>query len=145
MPTIDYSTRVISVLQSELTLVSGSIYELDIDNFRLALNDLADDEEGMPFPTTHVHVAPITFGTTTLARVVEIINGYTVTFEDGSYAVELVGANSNIANVTNLNQVSVRSNNSAGLVQVEGTTSVWTEPEAVDLINTVRAILGLSA
>ena len=52
----------------------------------------------------------------TLARTVEIINGYTVTFEDGQYAVNLVGANSNVGDVVNVNQVSVRSANSAGLV-----------------------------
>jgi hypothetical protein len=55
-------------------------------------------------------------GGVVLARVVEIINGYTVTFEDGMYRVTLVGANSNISDVTNLNQVSIASTNSAGLI-----------------------------
>jgi len=58
--------------------------------------------------------------------VVEIINGYTVTFEDDSYAVNLVGANSNIADVVNLNTVSVRAANSAGLIQ----SMIWDEPIA---------------
>lgn len=40
-----------------------------------------------------------------------------MTFEDGQYAVNLIGANSNIADRVNVNQVSVRSANSAGLVQ----------------------------
>ena len=44
-----------------------------------------------------------------------MINGYTVTFEDGQYAVNLVGANSNVGDRVNVNQVSVRSANSAGL------------------------------
>jgi hypothetical protein len=39
-----------------------------------------------------------------------------VTFEDGQYAVNLVGANSNIPDKTNVNQVSVRAFNTAGLV-----------------------------
>jgi len=51
-----------------------------------------------------------------LARVVEIINDYTITFEDGQYAVNLVGANSNVADRVNVNQVSVRASNSAGLI-----------------------------
>lgn len=124
---INWSTKVITVPQADLTLVSGSTYSLDLDWFRLELKDIEDNEDGMVFLTTHNHVAPITFGTTTLARVVEIINGYTVTFQDvGSpYAVELINANSNVANVTNINNVSVRSNNSAGLVQVN-TGSVLT-------------------
>lgn len=65
---------------------------------------------------THNHVAPVTVGGVELARVVEIINDYTITFEDGQYAVNIVGGNSNIGDNVNVNQVSVRSANSAGLV-----------------------------
>jgi len=114
---IDWGTKVINVPQADLTNLGGGVYELDVDAFRLELKDLEDDEEGMPFPRTHNHVAPITVGGVTLARVVEIINGYTVTFEDLQYAVNLVGANNNIADVANVNQVSIRSQNSAGLAQ----------------------------
>jgi len=80
------------------------------------LRDLEDSEEGMPFQRTHDHVAPIDVGGVTLARVVELINGYTVTFEDGQYAVNIVGGNSNIGDNVNVNQVSIRSANSAGLI-----------------------------
>ena len=65
--------------------------------------------------STHNHVSPISVGGVQLARVVEIINGYTITFEDGQYAVNLAGANSNIGDRVNVNQVSIRSSNSAGL------------------------------
>lgn len=115
---INWATQVINVPKTDTQLVQSSpteIRELDIDSFRLDLKDLEDDEEGIPFLDTHSHNPPVTVGGVTLARVVEIINGYTVTFEDGAYAVNLVGANSNIADVTNVNQVSVRSANSAGL------------------------------
>jgi hypothetical protein len=57
----------------------------------------------------------VSLGGLTYARVIEIINGYTITFEDGQYAVNLVGANSNVGDCVNVNQVSVRSANSAGL------------------------------
>jgi len=133
---IDWSTKVITVNKADMAVVSVSpeIYELNLDTFRLTLKDLEDDEEGMPFLTTHSHVAPITVGGVTLARVVELINGYTVTFEDGQYAVNLVGANSNIADNTNVNQVSVRASNSAGLTystQMENlsfaNSSVWVD------------------
>lgn len=117
---INWATRVIAVPQSDLTFLGGVEYELDINWFREQLNDLQDDAEGMPFPTTHNHNTEVNVGGLTLARVVEIINGYTVTFEDvGSpYAVNLTGANSNIAIVTNVNNVSVRPQNSAGLITV---------------------------
>lgn len=118
---IDWGTKIINVPKVDTTLVQASpneIRQLDLDTFRLALNDLQDNEQGITYDTTHRHVAPITVGGVTLARVIEIINGYTVTFEDGQYAVNLVGANSNVADVANVNQVSIRPSNSAGLVDL---------------------------
>lgn len=114
---IDWPTKVINVPKADMLLIQSvpsEIRQLDIDAFRLELKSIEADE-GMPFLDTHSHNTTVTVGGVTLARVVEIINGYTVTFEDGQYAVNLVGANSNIADVTNVNQVSVRSANSAGL------------------------------
>jgi len=116
--TINWATKVISVPQADLTLISGVLYELDIDVFRLTLRNLEDNADGMSFDQTHLHNTTVTVGGVTLARVIEIINGYTITFEDGQYAVLLTGANSNISDVVNVNQVSIRSQNSAGLVQV---------------------------
>ena len=117
--TINWLTKVINVPRADMALVQASpeIRQLDVDAFRLELKDI-EDSEGMPYVDTHRHVSTITVGGVTLARVVEIINGYTVTFEDGQYAVNLVGANNNIGDVTNVNQVSVRSSNSAGLTSI---------------------------
>jgi len=113
---IDWAARVISVPQADLTLVqSPNTYELNLNTFRLALKALEASEDGMPELDTHRHSTEVVVSGTTLARTIEIINGYTVTFEDGQYAVNLVGANSNVAEVTNINQVSLRSANSAGL------------------------------
>jgi len=126
---INWTTKVISVPQSYLTNLGGGVYELDTDQFRLDLKNLEDSDEGMPFPTTHNHVAPISLGGITLGRVIEIINGYTITFEDLQYAVNLVGSNNNISDVSNVNQVSIRSSNSAGLIQVSGGGGGgWTDP-----------------
>ena len=132
---IEWGTKIINVLKADMTQIQSnptSIYEMDIDDFRTTLNDLSDDAEGMPFDTTHQHVAPVSLGGVDLARVIEIINGYSITFEDGQYAVNLIGANSNIADKVNVNQVSIRSANSAGLVDSGLTTSgivdaVWDE------------------
>jgi hypothetical protein len=114
---IDWGTKIISVPQSFLTPLGGSLYELNTDTFRLALKDLEDDEEGMNFLDTHRHNTTVALGGIEYARTIEIINGYTITFEDGQYAVNLVGSNNNIADVTNVNQVSIRPSNSAGLIQ----------------------------
>jgi hypothetical protein len=91
------------------------IRELNTDTFRLNLKDIEDSTEHMAFPDTHRHIEPVSVGGVALARVIEIINGYTITFENGTYAVNLNGSNNNIGDVLNLNNVQVRSSNSAGL------------------------------
>lgn len=116
---IDWGTRIIHIPRNYLALLQSNpveVRQLDMDVLRLTLKALEETSEGMSFESSHEHTAPITVGGVQLARVVEILNGYTVTFEDGQYAVNVVGANTNLADVTNVNQVSVRSSNSAGLV-----------------------------
>lgn len=120
MITIDWGNAIINVPKADMTLIQSSpteIRELNINTFRLALKDLEDSEEGIVYPRTHDHNPSVTVGGVQLAKVVQILDPYTVTFENGTYAVNLVGANSNIADKTNVNSVSVRSANSAGLIQ----------------------------
>jgi hypothetical protein len=115
---IDWATQVITVPQADLTFITGTLYELDTEQFRLDLKALEASEFGQPFPDTHIHNTEVTVAGVTYARFIEITNGYTVTFEDGQYAVSLVGSNNNIfeEGIINRNQVSVISNNSAGLI-----------------------------
>jgi hypothetical protein len=75
----------------------------------------------------------ISVGAFELARVIEIVNDYTITFEDGQYAVNLLGANSNIADRVNVNQVSVRSANSAGLIQAGTALSISEQAMLMEL------------
>lgn len=119
MITIDWGTKIIYVPKADLTLIQSTpteIRELDLNWFRLQLKDLEDSEEGIWALDTHRHNTEVSLGGLTYARVIEIINGYTVTFEDGQYAVNLSGANSNVGDNVNVNQVSVRTANSAGLI-----------------------------
>lgn len=113
---VTWGTKVINVPQDYLTPLGGSVYSLNLEVFRTDILDLMDDEQGIAHPDTHIHNVEVTLGGITLARTIEFINGYTVTFEDGQYAVEAKGANTNIADVMNLNQVSLRTFNSAGLI-----------------------------
>lgn len=116
--TIDWANSIIHVPRDILTLIQSSpteIRQLNLDEFRLELKRLENTSEGMAWPKTHNHNTTINVGGVILARVIEILEPYTVTFEDGQYAVNLVGANSNVADRVNVNQVSVRSSNSAGL------------------------------
>lgn len=127
MISVDWSTKVISIPKADLTLIQSlpvEIRELNLNDFHLEMRGLEDDETGIPFLKTHNHAAPVDVGGVTLARVVEIINGYTVTFEDGQYAVNVKGGNSNLGDNVNVNQVSVRSFNSAGLVTSAGIEAI---------------------
>ena len=115
---ISWATKVINIPQGDLTPISGSLYELNVNSFRLILKNLEASEAGVWALDTHRHNTEVTLGGVTFARTLEIINGYTITFGNGQYAVRLVGANNNISDVVNVNNVSIRSSNSAGLVSV---------------------------
>jgi len=135
---IDWGNRIITVPRNDMTLIQSSpteIRELDTDWFRLQLKAL-EAGDGIAEPDTHRHVAGVSVGGVTLARVVEIINDYTITFEDGQYAVNLTKSNNNIGDRVNVNQVSVRSANSAGLMQTaEIEHSSYNGGVTIDFIN----------
>jgi hypothetical protein len=119
--TVNWDTGVISVPQADLTFVSGTLYEMDMDWFRTQLNALQDDADGMPFGTTHIHNTEVTIVGTTFARQVILLAPYSVTFTpDTQWSVRLVNANTNIFDVEggflNQNQVQVIPGNSGGLV-----------------------------
>ena len=119
--TIDPATKVISVPQADLNFISGSLYELDSNQFRKDVMALLDDEDRIWLPDAFSHNTEVTVAGTTFARTLEFINGYSVTFENLTYSVRIVGSNNNIFDVENgiLNpsgNVTVISTNSAGLI-----------------------------
>ncbi|MEO1399680.1 MAG: hypothetical protein AAFV72_00310 [Cyanobacteria bacterium J06635_1] len=120
---IDWPTGVITVPRADMALVQTDPFEirdLDLEVFRKALRSLEDSEDGRVFPITHSYSPQTQLGGTTFAGQVNILSEYySVTFEDGQYAVNLIGANSNVSDVANLNQVSIRPQNSAGLIAVD--------------------------
>lgn len=136
---IDWSTKVISVPLADLSIVSAGVYELSVETFRLALKDIEDSEEGMGFPDTHRRNAPVTLSGTSYAQTFEILAPYTVTFENGSYRVRVVGGNHNIADRMNPNSVSIEIGNSAGMIEVA--TGGSTGPTAAQIAAAVRAEL----
>lgn len=134
---VDEVTKVITIPQADLLFVSAGIYQLDTDALRLELRNWESSVPGSWRSITHKHNPPVTVGGVSLARVVEVINGYTITFEDGQYRVILVGSNNNILDIANVNQVSIAPTNSAGLTyskQVED--SAFTDARVwIDTIN----------
>lgn len=117
---IDWGTGVISVPQSYLTLLGGTLYELDTEQFRLDLKALEASEEGIVFTDTHIHNTEYVISGDTYARAIQMLPPYSVEFEAGLYRVKLVGSNNNILDVAVLNGVSIAPTNSAGLIKGEG-------------------------
>jgi hypothetical protein len=120
---IDWNTKVITVPQADCVLVTGTLYELDTNAFRLAVLDLMDSE-GIPFPDPIRHNTEVTVAGTTFARTIEVINGYSIVFTPNSaWSVRLAGSNNNLFDVENgilvQNTVQVIAQNSAGLISVE--------------------------
>lgn len=117
MISINWLTKVVYVPKTFMTEISATLYELDVNALRLALKGIEDDE-GISYVDTHRHNTVVVLSGVSYARTLEIINGYTVEFEDGPYVVRCVGANHNLADVKVLNQVSLVIGNAAGLIEV---------------------------
>jgi len=124
---VDWTNRIVTVPQSDLTLIQAAganalaVYELDVADFWREVRRLESEVPGLPNPIIVSNTAPAaTDSVTTLPRVVRVINGYRVEFDDspGNYQVRLVGGNTNIHDTSVLvpNGVSVVPSNSAGLV-----------------------------
>jgi len=117
--TVNPATFVINVPRDDLDIVQltpTEIRNMDLNWFKNSLGDIMDDAFGMPLLKMFEHNTEVNLGGLTYARTIEVLEPYTVTFEDGQYAVNLIGANSNVADKTNVNQVSIRPQNSAGLI-----------------------------
>lgn len=133
---VDWESGVITIPLTDLTLLSVGKYELDLDEFRRKCRALEWSFEGLSYPEIVEFNTQVDTGDFTLASVILIVNGYTVTFEDGQYAVVFVGANTNLHNFTNVNQVSIRTNNSGGLVVTE--TSNSTDVNVISMDQSVK-------
>jgi hypothetical protein len=135
MISINWLTKVIYVPQSYLTNLGTGIYVLDVNQFRLDLKDIEDSDEGMPFPQTHNHNTEVELSGVTYARILEIINGYTIEFENGLYTVRCVGANHNIVDVKVVNSVSLLIENSAGAISLSDNNAILKLLKTLALIN----------
>jgi hypothetical protein len=123
---IDYNVYpyIINVPKSDTTFIDFDPINgrerrsMDINSFRLQLDDWNDDPENAWAPDTHVNTVPNDIGSIVLGRALTITNDYRVQFEDGQYSVSLLGANSNISSFTIVNGVLPIPNNTVGLAQI---------------------------
>ena len=122
--TIDFATGIIAIPQADLTLVSGSLYDLPTETkFRADVNALMAGETGIVFDDSILHNTEVSIVGTTYARFIEVVNGYSITFENLLYTVRMTESNNNLfdveAGILNPSgSVTVVGQNSAGLVVV---------------------------
>lgn len=117
---INRATKKITVPKADLTLISGTLYEYDTNAFRLEIKALDASESGITYLRATKHNTTVTVVGETYARTIQIINGYSVEFEDGAYSVILRGSNNDIWDIQSgilvQNQVQVIPTNSGGLI-----------------------------
>jgi len=116
---IDPMTHIITVPKADLNLLQASpeVRELDLNWFRMQLKSLEDNQSyNICMLKTHRHNTEVTLSGLVYARIIEILDPYTVEFEDDQYAVNCTGANHNLSDVKVANQVSLIINNAAGLI-----------------------------
>jgi hypothetical protein len=118
---VNTSTKVISIPQADLTLVGGSLYELDTDWLWEQIKAWEATEVGMAYPDAQRRAPATTIAGVTYAPLFEILPPYSIEFTpDSQYSVRLTGTNNNVFDVENgilqQNQVQVIANNSAGLI-----------------------------
>lgn len=123
--------QVITIPRADMPIiqVSPEVRELDTAQFWLDLKDEERTADGMPWPDTQSNNPSYTISGVVYAQGFLIIPPYSITFEDGQYAVSLKGTNNNIIDVANSNQVRILGNNSAGLQLVSAGSGLSTEQD----------------
>jgi hypothetical protein len=116
---VNWLTKVVTIPKADMALVQASpeIRELDLLAFWAELHAIQDDE-GITYLAIMRSNAPVTLAGVTYVRSVEVINGYTIEFENGAYQVNLSGANNNLLEARVQNQVSLNASNSAGAIVI---------------------------
>ena len=114
--TVNWTTKVIDVPLSDLTLISGSNYTLDTGDFWIEMRRLESSptdglwaEQVLEFVDTQI-LSGITYSAT-----VKLINGYTWQVMSTDKNVSLIGKNSNLVETfIPGNGISILGNNSGG-------------------------------
>lgn len=142
--TLDPATKVYSIPQADLTLVTGTLYSADTNVLRKAMMALLASENYIWMKDSFNHNTEQVVAGVTYARALTTLNGFSYTFTpDSQWSVRLEGSNNDFfdieAGFLNQNQVQVIPTNSAGLIVNEGQSlsqadfdniadAVWIEP-----------------
>lgn len=120
MYSVDWFAKTIVIPVSDLTLVSGTRYRLDMAAFLAECRRLEwAFADGLWAESILNHVdAQLDFAGSDYAAFDKVVNGYSVQFSAPATRVDLVGSNNNIIDVFIVNGISVVPSNSAGLQKV---------------------------
>lgn len=111
---VDYSTAppwLITVPKSDLTLITGTQYQLTVDDYWILLRDYTDNEVTMARPVLYSRI-PATPSTPSITDI--DLNYYRIEFEPDLYSVNIINGNTNIRDGEVKNITSVNTNNTTG-------------------------------
>ncbi|MHC4312599.1 MAG: hypothetical protein ACYSW3_09075 [Planctomycetota bacterium] len=119
--TLDPATKIFTIYQADLTLVTGTLYSADTDALRIEMMSLLASEAYIWMPDSYNHNTEVVVAGVTYARTLTTLNGYSYTFSpDSQWSVRLEGSNNDFWDIEagnlNQNQVQVIPTNSAGLI-----------------------------
>ena len=119
--TVNWVTKVITVPTTDLTLVSGTHYSLDMADCLAELRRLEwEFTDGLWAPSILDHTnTRFDFAGANYAPFDDFINGYTLGFSGAVERVDLLGSNNDLIDVLVVTGVSVVPSNSAGLQLVD--------------------------
>jgi hypothetical protein len=112
---VDWSSYpyLITIPQSDCTLVSGTRYQITVNEIWQLLRDFSDGPEGSARPITYRRIQ----STSSTPAITEVNDPfYAAEFEDGLWSVDIIDGNSNFRDVEVKNQVSVGTNNTTGFI-----------------------------
>ena len=146
MITADWSTKILTVPVSDLTVVSSGRYKITAREWWNLLQELTYTDDGIvktmlskgDFPYSNTRPTDVT------PRVINLINGYTVYFADGPYSVDVTEGNTNLgfSGIHEISDgVSVNTNNTVGYSTVATGSGVTPEDKS-DIINGVWEYTG---
>jgi len=138
---IDWTTLIITIGRAAMTLKQTLPFEirvLDVNALHLELRALGATPDWRMHNRTHNRNEPTEVSGVVLEQVIRFLPNYTYTFEPGAYIVEFNAANTNLGDLVNYNQVSIRPNNSAGLTtSFESQQLVFDGKATIDQVNGV--------
>lgn len=142
--TVDWVAKNVIIPTSDLTLIAGNHYSLDMSSFLAEIRRLEwSSIDGLWAPSIVDHSdTRFDFAGADYAPFDEIINGYTIQFSGVADRVDLLGSNNNIIDALVSSGVSVVPSNSAGLIVTSKTQNGGDPADSSNIQKTLDILEG---